>query len=177
MARVRCLNITASRLWRPIAGFPMPPASRTTSSATSSVVQWAVQSSRTRLFSTSQLNITGFAGEPDTGNTFTQDFVNFVNAPAGSNFESFMESDTGQLTPQGGICYILTGATCPGALSATGTTGAVYNSETTVQPRALRYGNQSLLSETNMAQGLYTGAIAGMTYPVPDLWNHHCGTR
>ncbi|MGC2559833.1 MAG: TonB-dependent receptor [Terriglobales bacterium] len=106
--------------------------------------------------------------QPDTGNTFTQDFVNFVNAPAGSNFESFMESDTGQLTPQGGICYILTGATCPGALSATGTTGAVYNSETTVQPLVLcGTGTRACSSETNIAQGLYTGAIAGMTYPVP----------
>jgi hypothetical protein len=104
---------------------------------------------------------------PLTANTFTSDFVNFVQSGA---FENFMESDTGQLTPQGGVCWALTGATCPGALSGTATLGPVYTAESAAQKPVICVTGAANCNEAPgpyNAQGLYTGLFAGLTYPVP----------
>jgi hypothetical protein len=68
-------------------------------------------------------------GSPITATAVTSDFVNFVSSGA---FEKFNENDTGQAQPAdggqptGGLCYVYTGAACPGALSHSATLGAVY---------------------------------------------------
>jgi hypothetical protein len=102
---------------------------------------------------------------PLTANTFTQDFVDFVN---NGKFETFQESDPG------GVCVALTGAACPaGTLSPTGTPcttnclGPVYNSEAAAQkPVVCVTGAANCTNTTAKAQGLYTGLFAGITYPV-----------
>jgi hypothetical protein len=101
---------------------------------------------------------------PDTGNTYTSDFVNFVNTGA---FEAFQESNPG------GICYELFGGACaPGTLSTTGAPctanclGPVYQSMAAAQnPVICVSGSASctLPSNTNIAQGLYTGSVLGLT--------------
>ncbi|MGA9353178.1 MAG: TonB-dependent receptor [Terriglobales bacterium] len=94
---------------------------------------------------------------PLTGNTFTTDFVNFVNSGA---FEQFMESDTGQASPTGGICYVLTGATCPGALSSTNTLGPVYNKEVGAQPLVLcGTGSRPCTNPSPFAGGFYPSGL------------------
>jgi hypothetical protein len=97
---------------------------------------------------------------PLTGATFTTDFTNFVNS---GQFESFMESDTGQLSPTGGICFILTGAPCPaGTLSGSATLGPVYQQMTSVQQLVqCGTGSRPCSNTTNAAQGLYTSGLAG----------------
>src|SRR3984885_1886468 len=97
---------------------------------------------------------------PLTGATFTTDFTNFVNS---GQFESFMESDTGQLSPTGGICFILTGAACPaGTLSGSATPRPVYQQMTSVQQLVqCGTGFRPCSNTTNAAQGLYTSGLAG----------------
>jgi hypothetical protein len=96
---------------------------------------------------------------PLTANTFTQDFVDFVNS---GQFESFQESSTA------GVCYALTGAACPGVLSGSATLGPVYSSEAAAQkPVVCVTGASNCSNETSKAQGLYAGLFAGITYPVP----------
>jgi hypothetical protein len=124
---------------------------------------------------------------PDTFNTTTQAFENFVNSGA---FATFMESDTGQTSPSGGFCYWQTGATCPGAFSTNAlyssngtagvgnsTTGAVYNSILANEPIAM-CGATNCTNTTTFAQGLWTGGIAqneilcppgSAAYPCPGI--------
>jgi Carboxypeptidase regulatory-like domain/TonB dependent receptor len=99
--------------------------------------------------------------------TTTPDFVNFVND---GGFASFMESGTpSNSTSTGGICYFLTGATCPGAFS-TGTAypntslGATYQKMFAAQPVPLCVaGTAACTGLSNVGAGLYT---AGLVYPV-----------
>ena len=99
---------------------------------------------------------------PDTFNTTTQAFDDFVTSGA---FATFMESDTGQASPTGGFCYWQTGATCPGAFStaapiaSNATTGAVFNALTSAEPIPF-CGATNCTNTTNLAQGLWTGGIA-----------------
>jgi hypothetical protein len=94
---------------------------------------------------------------PLTGNTFTTDFVNFVNSGA---FEQFMESDTGQASPTGGICYVLTGATCPGVLSSTSTLAPVYSKEVSAQPLVLcGTGSRPCTNSSPLAGGFYPSGL------------------
>jgi hypothetical protein len=99
---------------------------------------------------------------PLTGNTYTSDFVNFVNTGA---FETFQENNAG------GVCVILTGAPCPtGTLSGSATLGPVYSAENAVQTVVTcGTGTRACIpgTETAVAEGLYTGIFAGQTYPVP----------
>src|SRR5580658_5599640 len=98
---------------------------------------------------------------PQVANTITPDFVNFVQSGA---FEKFMESDTGQLSPTGGICYWLTGATCPaGTLSSSATLGPVWQKIYAAEPLPLCVpgaANCVLAPNPTFAEGLYTGIIA-----------------
>src|SRR5580692_11781453 len=118
---------------------------------------------------------------PDTGNTYTSDFVNFVNTGA---FEAFQESNPG------GICYELFGGACaPGTLSTTGAPctanclGPVYQSMAAAQnPVICVSGSASctLPSNTNIAQGLYTGSVLGLTplvYPTDMFGTDRKSTR
>jgi hypothetical protein len=95
---------------------------------------------------------------PLTAKAYTDDFVNFVQSGA---FEQFQESDTGQASPTGGICFILTGATCPGKLPGSATLGSVYNSLVAVQAPALCITSSAgCSSQTANAGGFYTGLVA-----------------
>ncbi len=95
---------------------------------------------------------------PLTALAYTTDFENFVNSGA---FETFQETDTGQQTSTGGICYILTGGTCPGALPGSATLGSVYNSLVAAQAPALCVsGSANCQNTTNNAGGFYTGLVA-----------------
>ncbi|MFZ3340674.1 MAG: TonB-dependent receptor [Terriglobales bacterium] len=102
---------------------------------------------------------------PLAATTYTDAFSDFVNSGA---FASFMESDPG------GICNVLTGASCPGIFStaapvqSNATLGPVFSSIYNADPLPLcQVASPSCTSQTNGAQGLWTGAIAGLTYPVP----------
>jgi hypothetical protein len=98
---------------------------------------------------------------PQVANTITPDFVNFVQSGA---FENFMESDTGQQSPTGGICFWLTGAACPaGTLSSSGTLGPVWQKIYAAEPLPLCVpgaANCVLAPNPTFAEGLYTGIIA-----------------
>jgi hypothetical protein len=118
---------------------------------------------------------------PLTGGTFTNAFTSFVND---GGFETFQESATpGSDSPNGGVCYALTGAVCPtGTLSQTAALGATYSAETAVQPLVLcNVGakNCAITAYTNpdgspgssfAGQGLYTGGYLGpqVVYPMED---------
>jgi Carboxypeptidase regulatory-like domain len=92
---------------------------------------------------------------PDTANTYTSDFYNFVQS---GNFETFQE------TNPAGICNQLFGVTCPGGLPGTGALGPVYTSETAVEAPALcTTGASNCTNTTPVAQGFYTGG-AGEFY-------------
>ncbi len=113
---------------------------------------------------------------PLTANTYTPDFVNFVQSGA---FETFVESDPA------GICNNATflaplgiaAAPCPGAFAGSSTTGPVYQKITTALPLPLCVsGAGNCQNTTNNAQGLWTGGVyggflglpsVGITYPVP----------
>jgi hypothetical protein len=113
---------------------------------------------------------------PLTANTYTPDFVNFVQSGA---FETFVESDPA------GICNNPTflaplgiaPAPCPGAFASSSTTGSVYQKITTALPLPLCVsGAGNCKNTTNNAQGLWTGGVygaflgvpsMGITYPVP----------
>jgi hypothetical protein len=96
---------------------------------------------------------------PLTLNTYTSDFVNFVQSGA---FETFQESNPA------GVCFALTGAACPaGTLSASATLGPVYQKMATAQnPVLCTTGAANCSNETAVAQGLYPGILGGITYPV-----------
>jgi hypothetical protein len=109
---------------------------------------------------------------PLTNETYTSDFVNFVQSGA---FESFMESDTGQLSPTGGVCFVVTGAACPaGTLSGSSTLGPIYQKVATAQhPVLCVTGAANCVEDPTksvQAKGLYTGQVlgfGGVDYPVP----------
>ena len=109
---------------------------------------------------------------PLTELAYTDSFVNFVKTGA---FENFMESDTGQLTPFGGICDVLTGTTCPGALPGSHGLGTVYQSLVAAQkPSLCIEGSANCTGLTANAGGFYTGLVTpgflppntAFTYPV-----------
>ena len=108
---------------------------------------------------------------PLLANTFTSDFVSFVNAPAGSNFESFMETSPNgfcnnqtQLNKEFGVGAV-TAAPCPGLFAQQATTGPVYNAMAAAEPLPLcTTGQSNCANLTNIGGGLYT---AGIAYPVP----------
>jgi Carboxypeptidase regulatory-like domain len=113
-------------------------------------------------------------GSPLSVNTTTPDFINFVQSGA---FAHFMESDTGQLSPTGGICWALTGATCPGVFSTlsapqapNSTTGPIFNKMYAAQHIPLCVvGSATCSNLTQNAGGLWTGGLLGTTpliYPV-----------
>jgi len=88
---------------------------------------------------------------PDTANTYTSDFYNFVK---GGLFETFQE------TNPAGICNALFGASCPGGLPDTGKLGAVYTSETAAEAPALcTTGAANCANTTAVAQGFYTAGV------------------
>jgi Carboxypeptidase regulatory-like domain/TonB dependent receptor len=96
---------------------------------------------------------------PDTANTYTSDFYNFVQTGA---FETFQE------TNPAGICYALFGHGCAGGLPDTGTLGAVYTKETAAEAPALCTTGAAncatpASANPNVAQGFYTGG-AGEFY-------------
>jgi hypothetical protein len=102
---------------------------------------------------------------PLTEFAYTDQFVDFVNSGA---FETFQETDTGQGSITGGICFIFTGGTCPGALPGSGHLGSVYQTLAAAQPPALCVvGAANCTNTTNNARGLYTGLFGGEVYPVP----------
>jgi hypothetical protein len=89
---------------------------------------------------------------------YTSDFVNFVQSGA---FETYQETNAG------GVCVLLTGAACPGALPGSATLGTVYSSLAAAQPPAVCVvGSASCTNPTMAAKGFYTGLVAGETYPV-----------
>jgi hypothetical protein len=98
-------------------------------------------------------------GQPVVGTVTTQAFLNFVNT---GTFETFQESN------KGGLCYVATGAFCPGGFSDSHTLGPVFKSLLAAEPEAFPLGTQNA---TNVADGLYTCPAAlgcfGVTYPVP----------
>jgi hypothetical protein len=96
---------------------------------------------------------------PLTLNTYTSDFVDFVNSGA---FETFQESDPA------GICFAMSGAACPaGTLSESATLGPVYQKMAAAQnPVLCTTGAANCTNETAIAQGLYPGVLGGITYPV-----------
>jgi len=102
------------------------------------------------------------SSSPITANGFTSDFVNFVQSGA---FETFQE------TNPAGVCVQVLGAPCPGGLSASATTGPVFN--TMQKQQGLPFcvpGSSNCTNTTNLAQGLYTGGLLGtpvVAYPVP----------
>jgi hypothetical protein len=103
--------------------------------------------------------------------TYTDQFANFVNTGA---FASFMESDPG------GICNVLTGSPCPGVFSTSApvqsnaTMGPVFSKIYAADPLPLCVTTSaSCTGQTAGAQGLWTGLIAGLTYPVPIYGNLH----
>jgi hypothetical protein len=114
--------------------------------------------------------------------TVSQDFVNFVNTGA---FASFMESGTpaNSNSSTGGICFLLTGATCPGVFSTlsapqapNSTLGPVFVEETGKEP--IPYCVTGARNCSNAAAaglggvqggGLWTGGLLGIPavfYPV-----------
>ncbi len=96
---------------------------------------------------------------PLTESAYTDQFVNFVQSGA---FETFQETDPG------GVCNLLTGASCPGALPGSAGLGAVYQSISAAQHPALCVvGAANCSNTTNNAGGLYTGLVAGEVYPFP----------
>jgi hypothetical protein len=97
--------------------------------------------------------------------TYTDQFSNFISSGA---FAAFQESDPG------GICNVLTGASCPGVFStaapiqSNATLGPVFQSIYNADPLPLCVtSSASCTDQTQGAQGLWTGLIAGITYPVP----------
>jgi hypothetical protein len=95
---------------------------------------------------------------PLSANAYTDAFVNFVQS---GQFETFMETDPG------GICNVLTGASCPGALPGSATLGPVYQSMASQQkPAVCVVGAANCTNLTPNAQSLYPGIVAGLTYPV-----------
>jgi Carboxypeptidase regulatory-like domain/TonB dependent receptor len=89
---------------------------------------------------------------PDTANTYTSDFYNFVQSGA---FETFQE------TNPGGVCNAILGVSCPGKLPDTGKLGPVYTAETAVEaPETCTTGASNCANTTPVAQGFYTAGIA-----------------
>ena len=101
---------------------------------------------------------------PLTGDTYTSDFVKFVND---GDFETFQESNPG------GICNELLGASCPGAFAASAAypTGSaslapVYSSMAAIQtPVLCTTGAANCKNFTNVAQGLYTAGYYALENP------------
>jgi hypothetical protein len=111
---------------------------------------------------------------PLTGNTYTQAFQAFVANQGSGGFEDFQENNTTAQNPNGGgpgipggpiggVCYALTGATCPGSLAAGTALGPVYSAMLAKQGLPL-CGATNCTNVTQVAQGAYT---AGIYYPVP----------
>jgi hypothetical protein len=107
-------------------------------------------------------------GSPLSTTVVTQDFVNFVSTGA---FEKFNETDSGQAqpadggTPTGGICWALSDpknrTTCPGALTHSGTLGAVYQKLYAAEKHNFPFATSNF---TSAAQGWLTGGA--IDYPV-----------
>ena len=87
-------------------------------------------------------------GNPFTANTFTPDFVNFVQS---GKFETFMESDPA------GFCVVNEGHTCPGVFAAQSTLGPVYQKMAAQHFPLCTPGTANCTNLTMVAQGLYTG--------------------
>ena len=95
---------------------------------------------------------------PLSANAYTDAFQSFVQS---GQFETFMETDPN------GICNVLTGTSCPGALPGSATLGPVYTSMAAQQKPALCVvGSANCSNLTAKAQSLYPGLVAGITYPV-----------
>jgi hypothetical protein len=97
-------------------------------------------------------------------NTYTPDFVNFVQS---GQFETFMESNPA------GFCEVDLGAPCPGVFAAQSTTGPVYQKMYAAEPLPLCVAGAANCTEAqigttpgdaNVGQGAYT---FGLVYPVP----------
>jgi hypothetical protein len=95
---------------------------------------------------------------PLTELAYTDSFVNFVQSGA---FETYQE------TNPAGICNILTGASCPGALPGSAGLGTVYQSLVAAQkPSLCVEGSANCTGLTPNAGGFYTGLVGGEVYPV-----------
>jgi Carboxypeptidase regulatory-like domain len=123
-------------------------------------------------------------GAPLTGDTYTPDFVNFVQSGA---FETFIESSPDGMCNNPAFIGALNAglgtsqpvAPCVGAFAANATTGPVYNkmaASQTIPTCASTAANCTPSSLTAKAQGLWTGgtanafihglALPALTYPV-----------
>jgi hypothetical protein len=91
-------------------------------------------------------------GTPVTGTGTTQQFLTFVQSGA---FRTFMETDPN------GVCFQLTGATCPGAFANSATLGPIFSNLITLQNFPLATDPTTFSFNGG---GPYT---AGITYPVP----------
>jgi hypothetical protein len=114
---------------------------------------------------------------PLSVNTVSQDFINFVNTGA---FAAFMESGTptNSNSSTGGVCYVVTGAACPGAFStgaqvSNATLGPIFQQEVLQEP--IPYCVTGAANCTNALPappggvpggGLYTHFITPVNYPV-----------
>jgi hypothetical protein len=103
-------------------------------------------------------------GSPLTGNTYTPDFVNFVQ---NGGFENFIETSTGGMCNNQSFLDGLYGPgavaahPCVGAFASVATTGPVYNKMYASQPLPLcTPGAANCTNLTNHAQGLWTGGTA-----------------
>ncbi|MGA3103628.1 MAG: TonB-dependent receptor [Terriglobales bacterium] len=109
---------------------------------------------------------------PLTANAFTSDFVDFVNSGA---FETFQETNPGGVCELDSLALTGTATPCPGALSASSTTGTVFQGLASQQNLTKVECNSTAANcqnTTPTAQGLYTGGVlfgpaAVVNYPVP----------
>ncbi len=103
---------------------------------------------------------------PLTANTFTSDFVNFVQD---GGFENFQENNTTSVNPNGppgspvgGVCNVYLGGPCPGLFAANSTLGTTYSAMASALTLPLcTTGAPNCTNLTAVAQGAYT---AGMYY-------------
>jgi hypothetical protein len=132
---------------------------------------------------------------PLPANTYTQDFVDFVNNPGVGGFANFMESDPNGICNNAAFQASLaplglpgTAAPCPGAFStgaaylSNAQTGPFYNSLYAAQPIPLcKTGQSNCTGFSNVGGGVWTGGLYAdflstpsnpitsvpLTYPVP----------
>jgi hypothetical protein len=121
-------------------------------------------------------------GSPLTGDSYTPDFVNFVQT---GGFENFIETSPNGMCNNAAFVGAINATfgtanpvgPCPGAFAANATTGPVFNKMSASQALPLcATGASNCTNLTANAQGLWTGGVAnnfvnglalpGLTYPV-----------